>query len=141
MSNPATITASPPLLIGQAAQIQAPSESVAQFRALLGNLSSALKSGTASFHEQGAEVAKPQGTLLEEAAVGINKAEIATKELEREVNKSTHALKQDLDLNGELPKAIIYQKFTGASYFMSVNLVGTKAADFSEEVSSVTKGR
>jgi hypothetical protein len=136
-------TTSPAVILGQAGQIQAPSENIAQFQSLLKNVDAALQGGNTSFAAQEKESAKPKGTLLEEAAVNIDTVEKAAKGLEREVNRSTEMLTDtyDFDMNGGLSRAITYQKFSSAAYFMNLNLASEKASGFSEEVSALTKGR
>jgi hypothetical protein len=136
--------ASSPFMLDQAGQIQASQENVAQFKALLGNITETLNKGRSSFNSHESDKAKPEGSLIEETAVSIHNAEVAAQKLEVEIKKSVQGLQTELEASRDITKvtqSVVQQKFVSTSYFMSLNLVGNNAANFSDEVNSVTKGR
>ena len=140
MINSAAATSA--IALGQAGQIQAPQDNINQFQTLLKSINGALSSGTQSLSKRSVEDAKRnQGTLIEETAASVNEAEIAIKQLEKEVNQSTFELKGSLALNSEFTQSVVYQKFTATAYFVSMSRISNRGENISEEMNSITKRR
>lgn len=138
--------ANQPVVLGQSGQIQAPHDNVQLFQTLMSGMGQALNKGQSSFTQKTEEKQKinaedQQGTLVEETAVSLDKAQIGLKQLETEMNKSTHDLNNDLTLNSDFTRSLVYQKYTSAAYFVSITRVSNRGSDISEEMSSIIKGR
>lgn len=137
---------SQPVTLGQPGQIQAPQDNIQQFQALLNSMGKAMGNGQHSFSKK--EAGHPDtipdatpGSLIQETAVSLDKAEHGLKQIQTEINKSTFDLQGKLALKSDFTQSIVYQKFTTASYFVNISRVGNRGADISEEIGSITKRR
>jgi len=122
-------------------QIQAPRENIAQFSALMNAMGEELKSSTTSLLKNPKSQSRPEGSLIEKLALDVHKVETESNALHKQIKSNIHGLNQNPGTDSEFSKAIVTEKFAASAYFVSLNLVGTRANDMAEEVNSVTKGK
>ncbi len=134
-------TSALPVTLGQATQIQAPPENVAQFKALISGMNTSLSKGSSSFDNRDTQTEWAGSSLIEDTAIRVGLAEKAVQRLEREVRLKTQEMPDNHNLEGEMPRAIVEQKYATTYYFVGVNRVGDAGQNFAEELQSVTRGR
>lgn len=136
-----SVTNSSAYNIGQPGQTHASLEQVNQFAHLLKTSVSALQTSNPSLTNRPEKKNFEQGSVIEETAFNVHKAEYALGRLEVAVKQNLFDLKKPLDMEGGLAKAVAMQKFTSATYFVSVGQLQNVANDTAEEVTAITKGR
>lgn len=122
-------------------QLSAPAESVEQFNSLLSGKAKLLGNSEASLapHQEGEKTI--DGTLLEDTAKRLNKAEVALDELDWEIRKSTQPLGTNATLDSSFVHSITELKYKTTSYFMNMMRTESGFSSLGEETESITKRR
>lgn len=81
------------------------------------------------------------GTLLEDTAKRLNKAEVALDELDWEIRKSTQPLGANAQLDSNLMNSITDLKYKTTAYFMNMMRTESGFSSLGEEAESMTKRR
>ena len=134
-------TSALPVTLGQATQIQAPPENIAQFKALLSNISDSLSKSNKSLDHKEQTSEWAGASLLEDTAIRVSLAEKAVQRLERDLNSKTTEMNTGHDLKGSLARVMAEQQLTQTYYYVGLSRAGDASQNFSEEMQSVTKGR
>ena len=127
--------------IGQAGQIHAPMEHAAQFRALLKNVEKSMGSSSTSLQSRTDEKKWQSVSMIEDTALRVDQSQQAISRLEKNIRQTTFELKNSLEMDSSFSRNIVQQKFATAYYFVGIARVESSASNFSEELTSVTKGR
>lgn len=127
--------------LGQAGQIHAPQENIAQFKALLNNVERALRESQTNLNAAEDKGTDGKMNLIEDTALRVSKSEKAIERLETDLRKGSSDLRGDVSTDSNYVQNIARQQFTTAYYFVGINRVESSASNFSEELTSVTKGR
>ncbi|MCR2747244.1 hypothetical protein [Limnobacter parvus] len=130
-----------PVTLGQATQIQAPAENVAQFKSLMMSIESSLGKSQSSLDDKKSSSEWAGSSLLEDTAIRVNLAEKAVHRLEKDINSKTAEMSTANDLKGNLAQLMVEQRHAQTYYFVGLNRVGEASQNFSEELQSVTRGR
>jgi len=119
----------------------APKDSVEQFNSLLIGKTSVMQSSTHALipHQNGEKTM--DGTLLEDTAKRLNKAEVALDELHWEIRKSTQPLGANAQLDSSLMNSITDLKYKTTAYFMNMMRTESGFSSLGEEAESITKRR
>jgi len=122
-------------------QLSAPADSVEQFNSLLSGKTKILKNSAPSLnpHQEGQKTV--DGTLIEDTAKRLNKAEVALDELNWEIRKSMQPLGVSARLDSSLMHSITDLKYKTTSYFMNLMRTESGFSSLSEETESITKRR
>lgn len=131
----------PAVNLGQPARLEAPATMVEQFNNLMGGMKASLERGKTTLAQRNAKQVPLVGNMLEEASFTVKRAEVSVNALEIEIRKSVHDMAQDDELNRETIQEIVYQKTVSDFSHVGIMVMGNKANDINEEVSSLTKGR
>ena len=131
----------PAVNLGQPARLEAPATMVEQFNNLMGGIKASLEGGKTTLAQRNAKQVPLIGNMLDEASFTVNKAEVSVNALEIEMRKSIHNMGQDDSMNHETVQEIVYQKIVSDFSHVGIMVMGNKATDINEEVSSLTKGR
>lgn len=130
-----------PVTLGQATQIQAPAENVAQFKSLMMSIQGSLGKSQSSLDHKKNSSEWSGSSLLEDTAIRVNLAEKAVDRLEKDINNKTAEMSAGSDLKGNLAQLMVEQRYAQTYYFVGLNRVGEASQNFSEELQSVTRGR
>lgn len=130
-----------PVTLGQATQIQAPAENVAQFKSLMMSIQGSLGKSQSSLDDKKNSSEWSGSSLLEDTAIRVNLAEKAVDRLEKDINNKTAEMSAGSDLKGNLAQLMVEQRYAQTYYFVGLNRVGDASQNFSEELQSVTRGR
>ena len=122
-------------------QLGAPRDSVDQFNSLLSGQLNLLQSGNTSLSNNREHCKIMHGTLVEDTAKRLNKAEVALDELSWEIRKSTQHLDTNMIMDSNLVQSISELKYKTTSYFMNMMRTESGFSSLSEETESITKRR
>lgn len=122
-------------------QLSAPQDSVDQFNSLLSGQLGLLRTGTTSLSTDREASKIMDGTLVEDTAKRLNKAEVALEELSWEIKKSTQHLGSNTVVDSNLVQSISELKYKTTSYFMNMMRTESGFSSLSEETESITKRR
>lgn len=131
----------PGVTLGQPARLEAPATMVEQFNNLMGGMKASLEGGKTSLAERTAKQVPLSGNMMEEASFTVRRAEVSVDAYEREIRKSVHKMGHDDSMNQQVVQQIVYQKIVSDFSNVGILVMGNKANDINEEVSSLTKGR
>jgi hypothetical protein len=127
--------------LGPATRLEAPATMVEQFNSLMGGVKASLEGGKTTLAQRNAKQVPLIGNMLDEASFTVNRAEVSINAFEKEIRKSVHDMAQDDALNQGTIEEIVYQKTVSNFSHVGIMIMGNKANDINEEVSSLTKGR
>lgn len=122
-------------------QLSAPQDSVDQFNSLLSGQLNLLRNGNTSLSNHREPSKIMHGTLVEDTANRLNKAEVALDELGWEIRKSTQHLDTNTIMDSNLVQSISELKYKTTSYFMNMMRTESGFSSLSEETESITKRR
>lgn len=122
-------------------QLSAPQDSVDQFNSLLSGQLSLLRNGNTSLSTDREASKIIDGTLVEDTAKRLNKAEVALDELGWEIRKSTQHFDTNTIVDSNLVQSISELKYKTTSYFMNMMRTESGFSSLGEETESITKRR
>lgn len=114
---------------------------VEQFNNLLTGVKASLEGGKTTLAERNFKQVPLAGNFIEEASMTVRKAEVSIEAFHAELRKSIHRMGQDQSMNMQVVQQIVHQKVLNDFSNVGVMVMGNKANDINEEVSSLTKGR
>lgn len=122
-------------------QLSAPQNSVEHFNSLLTGKTRLFESTTPALNSRVDSEKNINGTLLEDTAKRLNKAEVALEELSWEIRKSAQPLDNKNQLSSELIHTITEMKYKTTAYFMNMMRTESGFSSLSEETESITRRR